>query len=151
MLRIFKHRILRLGRRQEGVAALEFALCLIPLLLLVGGIIDYGQLWYMESTLATASREGARYATRYQTGPSGRLAPNALSPSVTAYVTTNYGKYFSSDENFQVALGGNDGSTTAGTPITVTVSAVKHWLFLGILPGLTDPQQLSSTTEMSLE
>ena len=40
MLRFFKHRILRLGRRQEGVAALEFALCLIPLLLLVGVVYD---------------------------------------------------------------------------------------------------------------
>jgi Flp pilus assembly protein TadG len=151
MFKFFKHRILRLGRRQEGIAALEFALCLIPLLLLVGGIIDYGQLWYMESTLATASREGARYATRYQTDASGRVAPDALSPTIQNYVTSNYGRYFSSDENFQVTPGGNLASTAPGTPITVTVSAVKHWLFLSILPGVTDPQPLSSTTEMSLE
>jgi Flp pilus assembly protein TadG len=151
MRRFFKNWILRFRRRQEGVAAVEFAICLIPLMLLVGGIIDYGQLWYMESTLATASREGARYATRYQTGPSGRLAPDALSPTVQAYVTSNYGKFFSSDENFQVALGGDSASSTAGDPVTVTVTAQKHWFFLGILPGLTDPQQLSSTTEMSLE
>ena len=152
MLRFFRHRLSRLRRRQEGAAAVEFAICLIPLMLIVGGIIDFGQLWYMESTLATASREGARYATRYQPAvPTGRLAPNALSPSVVTYVTDNYGKFFSGDQDFQVALGGSSGSTTAGTPITVTVTAQKHWFFLGILPVITDPQPLSSTTEMSLE
>ena len=67
----------------------EFALCLIPLLLIMGGIVDFGQAWYMESVLATASREGARYATRYKTTPNGmRLAPNTL--GVVAYIKTNY-------------------------------------------------------------
>ncbi len=75
---LFKlRRILKLRRGQEGSAAVEFALCLLPLLLIVGGILDYGHFWYMQSVLATASREGARYATHYQ---SPKVNPIAFLP-----------------------------------------------------------------------
>ena len=80
--------LLRRGCGQEGAAAVEFALCLIPLLLIVAGVVDFGESWYMSSVLATASREGARYATRYQTNPvtGARLIPNALVPTIPNYV-----------------------------------------------------------------
>jgi Flp pilus assembly protein TadG len=149
-------RILRFGRCQEGAAALEFALCLLPLLLIVGGIIDFGHAWYMESVLGTASREGARYATRYKTDPVKkelRLSPNSLSPSVEAYITTNYGGLFPHDANLTVTPGGAGfSSTTAGLPVSVQVTADKHWFFLSsLIPGLTNPKTLISTTWMSLE
>ena len=85
--------LLRRGRGQEGAAAVEFALCLIPLLLIVAGIVDFGESWYMQSVLATASREGARYATRYQTNSTtgARLIPNALVPTIQDYVLTAAG------------------------------------------------------------
>ncbi len=154
MRRFFK-RLLKLGRRQEGVAALEFALCLIPLLILLGGIMDYGQLWYMEAVLATASREGARYATRYTTDPTTgvRLAPDALSPSVQSYVTSNYSGLLPSDANLTVTPGDSGyTATTQGLPVSIRVSADKYWFFLGnFIPGFTNPQPLSSTTVMSLE
>lgn len=142
-------------RRQEGAAAVEFALCVLPLLLLLGGIIDYGHLWYMESVVATASREGARYATRYTANPSDptkRLAPNALSPSVTSYVSTNYAGLLPSDASLTVTPGGGGyTSTTAGLPVSVKVEAQKHWFFLGLIPSMSGTQPLTSTTVMSLE
>lgn len=154
-MRRFVKQLLKLGRLQEGVAALEFALCLIPLLLIVGGIMDYGQLWYMESVIATASREGARYATRYQTDPTTgvRLAPSALTPSVQSYVSSNYAGLLPSDANLKV-IPGDTGytSTTQGAPVKIQVTAEKYWFFLGnFLPGLQNPQLLSSSTVMSLE
>ncbi len=103
-----RHSLRRLCTRTEGAAAVEFAICLIPLLLIVGGIIDFSHCWYMESVLATASREGARYATRYTVNPSNptqRLAPNALSPSVTSYITDKYGSLFRSDEDLTITPG----------------------------------------------
>jgi Flp pilus assembly protein TadG len=148
-------RILRLGRRQEGAAVVEFALCLIPLLLILGGIIDYGQVWYMQSVLGTASREGARYATRYQIDATtgARLAPSALSPSVSAYLTTNYASLLPTDASFAV-YPGDDGYATgsAGSQVSVQVTALKHWFFLHrLIPGLTNPQTLTSTTVMTCE
>lgn len=148
-------RILRLGHREEGSAAVEFALCIIPLLLIVGGIIDYGQLWYMQSVLATASREGARYATRYQTDPGtgARLAPNALSPTVVSYITTNYASLLPADASLGVNPGGVGYTTgTTGAQVSVQVTAQKYWFLLSyLIPGMTNPQPLSSTTVMTCE
>jgi Flp pilus assembly protein TadG len=161
-------RTLRRGLRQEGAAAVEFALCLIPLLLIVAGVVDYGESWYMQSVLATASREGARYATRYQTSPATgqRLIPNALSPSVQNYVLKTpaenggstqpgYGlkTILPSNASPAVTPGGTGyTSGTTGAAVNVTVSAQKYWLMLNyLIPGLTNPQTLASTTTMSCE
>jgi Flp pilus assembly protein TadG len=154
VFRKLRHR-LQGGRRQEGAAAVEFALCIIPLLLIVAGIIDYGESWYIQSVLATASREGVRYATRYQTDSvtGQRLLPNSLNPTVQAWVTTNYLNLLPSDANLTVTPGGTGyTSGTAGAPVSVTVSAQKWWFILNyFLPTLTNPQPLSSTTVMACE
>ncbi|MGB7910708.1 MAG: TadE/TadG family type IV pilus assembly protein [Desulfobaccales bacterium] len=148
-------RIVRFGRREEGVAAVEFALCLFPLLLILGGIIDFGLCCNMQLTITSASRAGARYATLYTVNSSGqRLAPNNLSPTVSSYVTTNYSGLLPSNADLQATLGGSAAtSTTSGaSPVTVTVTAEYYWLILGhLVPGLTNPQTLSSAVTMSLE
>ena len=59
-------RIMRLDRREEGVAAVEFALCLIPLVLILGIILDGGLEMFVSLTLSYGSRGGARYMTHYQ-------------------------------------------------------------------------------------
>ena len=152
-------KLLRWGGGQEGAAAVEFALCLIPLLLIVAGIVDYGESWYMQSVLATGSREGARYATRYQTNPTtgARLIPNALTPTVQDYVLTvavyNLTSLLPSNSAPAVDLDGTGLTTgTAGLPVGVKVSAKKYWLFLNnLIPGLTNPQVLASKTTMACE
>jgi TadE-like protein len=51
------------GRRRggdSGAAAVEFALVLPILLLVIFGIIDFGRMLYAKITLAEAAREGAR-------------------------------------------------------------------------------------------
>lgn len=48
--------------KEKGQALIEFALILPILLILVGGIIDFGWLFYNQSSLNNAAREGARYA-----------------------------------------------------------------------------------------
>lgn len=160
-------RKLRRGRREDGTATVEFALCLIPLLLIVAGIVDFGESWYMSSLLATASREGARYATRYQTDSStgARLIPNALKPTIANYVLNtsaqngNNGGFgllalLPNNANPTVPTPTGSGYTTGtqGLPITVQVTAQKYWLFLNrLIPGLSNPQVLSSSTTMACE
>jgi Flp pilus assembly protein TadG len=141
-------------RRQEGAAAVEFALCLIPLLLIVGGIVDFGELWYIQSVLSTASREGARYATRYQTVGGVRTIPSNLSPLVADWVTSNYAGLVPSGANLAVdtPTGAGYTSGTAGQPVSVTVRAEKQCFFLThLIPGLPGPQSLESTTVMTCE
>ena len=91
----------RSQRRQEGAATAEFALCLLPLLLLIAGVVDYGELWYLKIVIENASREGARYAIRYQADPTTgqRILPSNLNPSVATWVTSNYASLLPADAN----------------------------------------------------
>lgn len=49
-------------RRDRGVALVEFAIVLPLLLLLIGGIVDFGRAFFTEVMLTNAAREGARTA-----------------------------------------------------------------------------------------
>ena len=46
--------------RDRGAAAVEMALVLPVLLLVIGGLIDFGRLFYTQLVLSNAAREGAR-------------------------------------------------------------------------------------------
>lgn len=50
------------GRRQRGAAAVEMAIMLPLLLLVIGGIVDFGRFFLSDIQLANAAREGARVA-----------------------------------------------------------------------------------------
>jgi Flp pilus assembly protein TadG len=52
----------RLGRRDRGAAAVEFALLLPVLMLFIFGIIDFGRMVNAKITINEAAREGARAA-----------------------------------------------------------------------------------------
>jgi Flp pilus assembly protein TadG len=48
------------ARTERGAAAIELALLLPILLLVIGGIVDWGRFMYTEVTLTNGAREGAR-------------------------------------------------------------------------------------------
>jgi Flp pilus assembly protein TadG len=52
----------RLRRREDGVAALEFAIVSMFFLVLLYGIITYGYIYGMDQSLNHAAQEGARAA-----------------------------------------------------------------------------------------
>ena len=146
--------------RCEGAAAVEFALLLFPLVLLIGGGVDFGHFYYIEHVITTASREGARYGVKYKLNPSTMLPfpPNALTPSIEDYVKLpaptglGYPGLLGSGANFKVTVGGAGYTgTTAYDILTVTVTADKHWFFLGGLLGFQNPKTLHATTAMTLE
>ena len=63
------------GRHDRGAAAVEFALVVPLLLLLVFGILDYGRFFFDSVSLRQGAREGARQAVVMTYG--GRLAGSA--------------------------------------------------------------------------
>ncbi len=151
--RLWKKRFLQW---QDGSVIIEFALCLIPLLLLIVGVADFGDAWLMEIVVSNASREGARYATRYQVDPGTglRKIPSSFNPSVAAWVTSSYASLLPSDANLHVPTPTGAGYTTgtAGADVTVTVTAQKHWFVLNkLLPGLSNPKLIRATTTMKCE
>jgi Flp pilus assembly protein TadG len=135
---------------QAGGVAVEMALCLLPLVILFGGIVDFGDAYYIKQVISNASREGARYGSRFQTDSSGnRVAPNNFSTSIASHVTSSYGSLV---PNLTVPTPTGTGYTSgaSGDNLTVTASAQKNWFFLGGLMGFS-PQTLTTSTTMALE
>lgn len=61
-------------RRQKGQSLVEAALILPILLLLLVGVVDLGRAMSTKIALTNASREGARYASRYPDQKSSIIA-----------------------------------------------------------------------------
>lgn len=59
---MLKRLIKKLRRSEKGQAMVEMALILPILILIIGGIVDFGWLFYNKLALNNAAREGARYA-----------------------------------------------------------------------------------------
>jgi Flp pilus assembly protein TadG len=53
---------------QRGAAAVELALVMVPLLLLVFGVAEFGRAIYQYNTLAKATRDAARYLSAQAPG-----------------------------------------------------------------------------------
>jgi Flp pilus assembly protein TadG len=141
-------------RSEQGAIAVEFALLLPVFLLLVFGILDFGHAWYMKQMVSNASREGARYGTRYTTDTAGiHLIPSAFDPSIATWITSKYTSLLPANADLQVTPGGTGyTSGTAGADLSVAVTATKHWWVVGnLVPGLGASKTLSSTTWMKVE
>ena len=168
MRRRFRSDTKRSRRGESGAIAVEFAIILPVLLLLVFGIIDFGHAWYMKHLMSDASREGARYATRYWTSGTTRILPKNLNPSVTNFVLLTSAEnsdkggwgltsLLPADASPQVTPGGPgstwaDATSVAGKDFIVTVTATKTWFVLGkLIPGFGDSKLLSVTTAMTCE
>ncbi|GAB3490949.1 TadE/TadG family type IV pilus assembly protein [Flexivirga lutea] len=67
---------------ERGASIVEFAIVLPLLLLLIGGMVDFGRLFYTEVMLTNAAREGTR-AAMYGNSPTTR-ATAALSGKVSS-------------------------------------------------------------------
>ena len=83
-------------RRSRGATAVEFAVVLPVLLVLMLGIVYYGVILAMQQVLTLAAEEGARAALRYQSSNTQRVtaaytAVNAALPvSIRSQVTTTH-------------------------------------------------------------
>ena len=146
-------------RAEHGAIAVEFAIILPVLLFLVFGIIDFGHAWYMRHVMSDASREGARYGTRYSTVGTTRILPKDLSPTVANYVLTTWGltARLPGDASPTVVPSGaaateTNASILAGKDFIVTITATKTWFVLGhLIPGLGSSQTINVTTTMTCE
>jgi len=52
-------------KRQRGVAAVEFGILLIPLLMIAFGTTEFGRAIYQYNTLAKATRDATRFLSRH--------------------------------------------------------------------------------------
>lgn len=120
---------------ERGAAAVEFALVLPIVLLLLFGIVEFGRGYNAKITLTHAAREGARAAA---IGDDDVLATvqNAAEPLLS----------ISGDEVTVTDADGNTISTCTSGPVTVTVSETYDIILP--IPGLGSSITLSSKGTM---
>lgn len=94
--------------RERGAAALEFALVLPVLLLLVMGIIDFGRVFNAQQTLTYAARAGARVMV--------------LQNSTTAAITAAQNASSTLGSIPSSAFSVSPTTCTSGTQVTFTVN-----------------------------
>lgn len=142
----------RLKEKQKGVAAVEFALVLPVLLLILFGIVELSVALYDKAVITNASREGAR-AGAVLSASSPAQVQTFVQGVVTAY-TSNYLLTFGQQNTPAVPpLPSPSGTNYAfGDPISVTVNYQYNGLGLGqMLSAITGPITLSATTVMRHE
>jgi Flp pilus assembly protein TadG len=140
------------GIRRSGAAAVETALVMIPLLMFIFGVFEFGRLIMVWNVLNNAAREGCRWALVNNTDPT-------LSTDVTTQVTNRMaGLNTSAFSSFTVTVSGThtvNGVTTsysgnavnnlvAGDLITVTVTG--NFLFMNIIPLVPMPKSITMTS-----
>jgi len=111
-------------RSESGASAVEFALLLPVLMMILFGIIEFGLALYRQAILTNASREGAR------------LGIVQSIPAITN------GQINVAIDNYLTAAGIPPGNVTraivaggvTGTPVTVTLTLPYTY---AVLPGLT--------------
>jgi Flp pilus assembly protein TadG len=110
-----------------GSQLLEFALALPFLLVMVVGILDFGQAYNLKQKLNDSAREGARFAVQLSCADCTQTAPattQTLENSIVSYLTT---------------AGVDVCGLTGTTAPTVGPQAYASWTF-------TSPQQCTGTT-----
>ncbi|CAJ91862.1 Flp pilus assembly protein TadG, includes N-terminal TadE domain [Cupriavidus necator] len=73
----------------RGVVAVEFALVLVPLLILVTGVAEYGRAIYQYNALTKATRDAARFLSQY--APSEPNYPVDQAKCIAVYGKTTCG------------------------------------------------------------
>jgi Flp pilus assembly protein TadG len=129
----------------KAVAAVEFALVLPILILVLFAIVELSTLLYDKSVITNASREAARVAVVNTSITDGEIQTFVINYCQNKLIT------FGSKTNPTVSIARPLGSNS-GNPIIVTVSYSFTGLLLGQLIQPTNwSQLLSASTTMNFE
>ena len=74
---------------QEGQNALEFAILLPVLMLILFGVLDLGRVFFAAITIVNAARVGARYASLHASDTSGAIAAAQAETAGSGIVLTD--------------------------------------------------------------
>ena len=141
-----RHGHLNRRRSERGASSVEFALTVIPLLLILGGIINVGVAFSQQLALDNAVRQASRAAV-VDTGTdvSGEavnafnataIARNGVSPTIVI-----------ASDNGTTNCDGSD----FGDKITVTGTFQANFLFPWLVPGLPNSVNLKSDGKFQCE
>jgi Flp pilus assembly protein TadG len=141
----------RSRKSQRGAAALEFALVVPVLIILVFGIVDFGLMINSQSVFANASRDAARAGSFSAT----QSEIQTVVTSETSYlsnvsdVTTTVTCRLPGSPGANCS-GSYDAGRTSGGTVIVNISYQHHWLTPALL-GLPNVSVITKTSEMRIE
>ncbi|HEY7330492.1 MAG TPA: TadE/TadG family type IV pilus assembly protein [Gemmataceae bacterium] len=137
-----------LWSRRKAATAVELAFVLIPLIMLIMGIFQYGLILMDWNLLINSASQGCRFA----------LANNKdtnISTEVQNIVTNYMAGRNSNFNNFTVTVTGTHGGIStpvnnlaAGDPITVTVTG--NYRFVNFIPLVSTPGSLPMSTSATM-
>jgi Flp pilus assembly protein TadG len=111
------------ARDERGTAVVEFAIILLPLLLIVFGVLDFGRALNYYNDLTQIAGQGARAAAVNQ-NPNGGGANDQFQHQLACYSTTGELRGGVSVRISQMPAG----SPPTGTPVSVTTSFAFHFI-----------------------
>jgi Flp pilus assembly protein TadG len=123
-------------RREKGQALVELALLLPVLLLLLGGIVEFGRIFHAYLVITSASREGARSAVVGE--PYAEVREKIFASAATL------------DEN-RLAFSLDPEDYVQGDMLTVTVTYNVELIFPFFSAVVPDPFPLRAATTMRVE
>lgn len=133
------------SKSENGQAMVEFALILIPLLIIIGGIMDFGWVFHQQVIANNVSRETARYlAINYNINDSVKLDPDTTAENKVYNNIPSYVKDYMDADSLQDVTVGPDTITDS---IIVSVAWKTDTLTRLFMKEFT----IKSTTEMMLE
>lgn len=118
----------RRRRHERGASSVEFAMTVIPLLMIIGGIFNFGLAFSQKMALDNAVRETARSAA-VNTGQSS-------SQLTTAGVTTFNDSAIARQGEAAVLTVSSCTGTAFGTATVATGKFTSKFMFPWLLPGL---------------
>lgn len=136
----------RAHRGERGAAALEFALVVIPLLLIIAGIVNFGVVFAQQLALDNAARQGARWGA-----VDGRTTTQIESETQTALATM-----INKAGTVTVTVTG-PGTTQPcegsdfGDNVKVTTTYTSKFLFPWPVPGIPQSVNLKGSGEFQCE
>lgn len=137
----------RASKGQAGIAAVEFALTLPVLLLVVLSIIEFSLIFYNKAVITNASREAARAAIVLR---SPKLSVADIRQIALDRCTSSLVSFGPSSPTVDVTPATGGGAF--GTPLTVRIRYVYQGLALGpMISAITQPIELDASTTMNNE
>ena len=133
----FRSAAKRVRRSERGAVAVEFAILLPVFLLLVCGIMDFGNIYYQLHNVNEAAREGAR-----QTAVSQSLSTAAS--TTIAYIKSNY------NNNYNVTVVPSPPVSGSNVTVTVTSSVTINTPMISVFFP-SNPYPVKGTTVMRVE
>ena len=134
---------------KNGAAAVEFALILPLLILVVFGIIEFGLLLYNQQVITNASREGARAGIVVGLDRPGNEHETISHNTAFNYCSNHLVTFSDNPSPLSISPPPTSGAAISGDDLTVTITYLYDFLILSNI-GI-GPITLDAKTIMKLE